>query len=98
MITRAFHEVTSREKQLVEIDPRSGVSAALAIIGRGSLSIADFMANATSVHKSTRMVPWNSDGLKVLSRTLSMVLTVLHVRAHRSEFVLSARKMVLMHF
>src|SRR5690606_27165574 len=65
LVGRAFRDLLSKERQLCDINLKSGPAASLAIIGRGKLSISDFTSNASRIHGTVPMVPWNCDGLKV---------------------------------
>jgi tubulin epsilon len=71
LVGRAFRDLLSKERQLCDINLKSGPAASLAIIGRGKLSISDFTSNASRIHGTVPMVPWNCDGLKVRQSTES---------------------------
>lgn len=60
-IDRLFHDVVSRENQLLKCDPRSSTYLACGLLARGRISGADVARNIATLRPNMHLAYWNEE-------------------------------------
>lgn len=63
-LDQIFMESIAPENQLIDCDPRKGVTTAMGFLLRGDISFSDVSRNIEKVSKKVNMIDWNSEGYK----------------------------------
>jgi tubulin epsilon len=63
-LDQIFLESLSPENQLIDCDPRKGVTTAMGFLLRGDISFSDVSRNIEKISKKVNMIDWNSEGYK----------------------------------
>ena len=63
-LDQIFMESLSPENQLIDCDPRQGVTTAMGFFLRGDISFSDVSRNIEKVSKKVNMIDWNTEGFK----------------------------------
>ncbi|XP_046998145.1 tubulin epsilon chain-like isoform X3 [Schistocerca americana] len=59
-----FPAVWSRDNQLINVDPVSGVTMASLLVARGAVSLVEMRSNIDRYQKKIKVAPWSEDAIK----------------------------------